>query len=830
MNPTGKKRMKKAQITIFMIIGIILLVVFGFMFYVTSITAERELEESVSQTTGDLTETTAIKYYVTTCLDNALVEATKLIGLQGGVFYPGQPGSLIDPTDPVFSEFNYVEYKGSRIPYYITKPKDSGGEEQGQQVERPPFYPCYSSNVKIPDIFKGPKCYESYSHTDEIYTLGNSMYPPLYLCKEEYVVEQMGGAWCNCPLKYCDFSIQEQLEVYIANYTKNCANITPEKFPGFEVRAGDVKARVLPSDEDLSVIIDFPIEIRIEGYKPVTEVMQFFSYQPVRINKIYRAVFGLQTATDTLIYKDTHNSTFDITRDSYEIFRDIGLSGVTIQRIPHPEYLDVSIIIINDTSKEHLLAGENFIFRFARENRNPALNYISSEPCSGDSDGDGVFESYDFCILEGDAVIIEPLGFDPDNPGKEEVVYRYHGWKTPSEGPSMIADMEPGLKNLWEDSDLYKRPGEGKCVNIVTGLTETERCASYTTNKVNDQGPHNITVEIADPEGLTSTYKHLGRDWQDITIVVNDKPEPEIVTGMGGCPRFADGMPGNRNGYFDFVARQDHSGSIEYMFEGSCGDEYFPIYDFDWFEVTTGGADKNIGETSVPPREDTNQECKHTYSTNYFRLGAGDSKRTYNVRLAVTDSQGITGYSEVKPLTVYPDIDGDGWCDFQDQASNPLYSASHDADDNLDGCGANCNPGISGEASVLNGCSDGLDNDQDGKIDCEDFTDCMGLPGTIGGMGECCEDWETKLGCNKQNAQLDTICVQCQPSILPSGVQYGFQCVYPGTTQDCGKCLDCDGEGKCLPLSGSYPDDTPLGDCAFCLGGLNPDTDDYCGD
>jgi len=77
---------KRGQITIFIIIGILVLVAFSIALYVGTKMKQR-IEVKQTQQTTEKFGIQPIQDYITTCLSLATTEALSLIGRQGGVIY-----------------------------------------------------------------------------------------------------------------------------------------------------------------------------------------------------------------------------------------------------------------------------------------------------------------------------------------------------------------------------------------------------------------------------------------------------------------------------------------------------------------------------------------------------------------------------------------------------------------------------------------------------------------------------------------------------------------------------------------------------------------------
>src|SRR3989338_8215069 len=89
---------KKGQLTIFIILGILLLIIGAFFIYTRLSSSEREIqtETSISQETA--LDALPVQRYIEDCLDTIAKAAVKKIGLQGGALY----GYVDSPTEPDF--------------------------------------------------------------------------------------------------------------------------------------------------------------------------------------------------------------------------------------------------------------------------------------------------------------------------------------------------------------------------------------------------------------------------------------------------------------------------------------------------------------------------------------------------------------------------------------------------------------------------------------------------------------------------------------------------------------------------------------------------------
>ncbi len=102
----------KGQITVFIILGILLLGIFALFLYFTGSVVEEAAESASEPITEDVSsEFIALQSYTESCLESTATEALILLGQQGGYLYPSTVGefSATDPTnsdgislDPIF--------------------------------------------------------------------------------------------------------------------------------------------------------------------------------------------------------------------------------------------------------------------------------------------------------------------------------------------------------------------------------------------------------------------------------------------------------------------------------------------------------------------------------------------------------------------------------------------------------------------------------------------------------------------------------------------------------------------------------------------------------
>ncbi|MEK6984434.1 MAG: hypothetical protein AABX33_07710 [Nanoarchaeota archaeon] len=233
-NNSGKKisEYKKSQASIFMIVGLIILIGGAVFFYSTQNVRDqlkpeiKIIEEQVP------VEFDPVKVYANDCAYLVGVEGLKLIGKQGGYISFADKSlnkeSLIIKQNPTESDaVSFTEDSDLKIPYWW--------------------------HLKSANNCKGECRFASK--------------------KPE--------------LRQTENSIEKQLERYIDSRFKECLNdFEPFREQGYKIsETGRIKTDVTIALNDVQVLIEYPLEIEKQDAK--TKINQFLVRIPVNLNKIY---------------------------------------------------------------------------------------------------------------------------------------------------------------------------------------------------------------------------------------------------------------------------------------------------------------------------------------------------------------------------------------------------------------------------------------------------------------------------------------------------------------------------------------------------------------
>ncbi len=129
---------KKAQVTVFIIIGIVILAVFSAILYITNITVTESFQveaQPVRETVPQ--EFVALQEYTEACLASVAEQGLLLLGQQGGYIYPATIGefSLANPTDSDGLILDPI-----LVPYWYYNPEENGGDGISISSLRPPLH------------------------------------------------------------------------------------------------------------------------------------------------------------------------------------------------------------------------------------------------------------------------------------------------------------------------------------------------------------------------------------------------------------------------------------------------------------------------------------------------------------------------------------------------------------------------------------------------------------------------------------------------------------------------------------------------------------------
>ena len=320
--------LRKSQVTVFIIIVLVIMVMFGITYYIIGLSAEQAAEESIVRQQIGAEKIEPFNEYVKSCLSLASSEGLELLGKQGGYIYKSQGGMYEDPL-PAERGKEFIDYEGTKVHYGIYAPKADVGTVFFATTPKYPWPTFPEVYHPVTGELGNPEYLEGY--------YGRNKLPPFERPKEN--------------------SIQEQLEEFTISGVITCIDWATFTQQGLNISAGQPNVSVVFAEADMTFNLDWPITITDLGTGAVTDMREFIVIYPVRMRKIY-------DFAALVMDKDVGNISFDIKASD----------GIISAQTAEDVFGNDDLIMIRDT--ESMVLGTPYEFRFMRQNRPPALYYI----------------------------------------------------------------------------------------------------------------------------------------------------------------------------------------------------------------------------------------------------------------------------------------------------------------------------------------------------------------------------------------------------------------------------------------------------------------------
>lgn len=320
---------RKAQITFFIIIGIVLIVIFLTVFTMISKTTEQQKGVELEESREMPIDITQLNNFAQSCVDFTIDQALLKFGKSGGILFDDVGGPI--PITPLIAgeDYLYVDVEQANIAYTIKPLKG----DIGPYKKDTPEYP-----------FNGfPTMGMNYQHLMQGF-YGYTKFPSL-----EDVTDSSNP-----------FTIKGQLKYYVENNLKTCTKGF-DNFPSFEINEGNVAAEITFHNRTTEVIVNYPLEIRKKATNDFTSIEEFTVIKPISMRDIYE--FAKIILDDECLRMD--NSPLDQQYGNAKVaglMQDVTEGGFD------------NIIMIEDSS--YLIGGKPFRLNLLAANRPPALHDI----------------------------------------------------------------------------------------------------------------------------------------------------------------------------------------------------------------------------------------------------------------------------------------------------------------------------------------------------------------------------------------------------------------------------------------------------------------------
>lgn len=379
----------KAQITAFILIGMIVFMLFLFLHFISTTNIQVKLTTKMEKIASDILYSETVRIYTTNCIDTSLNKGLKLMGQQGGFVNETFLRSL--PAE------NYLSYGEVPIKTWIM--------EENERFA--PQYPCPSGDR--PPVFCG------FTNTGQTST--NIRFGTLSQLNKGF--------------------LERELEKYLEQETPKCTNFTGlldiEELTDTIIIEQSPVADVKLTLDDVKARVKYPITLGLRGKEPVMFLLDFNTKSDVRLLRIMETIIK-QTKSDSTDLNYNISNIDMLFVDSGDSF-STKLSGAGLGIIKRA---DADIIFITDWASK--IGPDYYVFRYARANRPPVLDYMHS---SGNDE-----DRFDYLAEVNTPLSISPEATDPD---EDSLTYNFTGWHEDafnSNHQSTPAAGEQGLHKL----------------------------------------------------------------------------------------------------------------------------------------------------------------------------------------------------------------------------------------------------------------------------------------------------------------------------------------------------------------------------------------------
>ncbi len=358
----GKKR---AQVTVFLIVGIIMVVAFLFVLFLASSLSKSRLQTVKEGLELKAFQKEALRIYMDDCLTDELEMGLLLLGKQGRIwqgqpggrkfFEEGKTGLTINPTE------EFSGYNTGRVFYGITR------EDQQYFQYKNSAYPC--NDERSPPSF----CQYKYPNT----TVGFGI------------------------LQLRPSTLEADLKRFLENRTIECIqqfvlqNISHQAI----LQQQDIKLDLKILDDGIGVDAEYPLQFKVGG-SDYFHLSKFDFFYATQFKRLIDSAVAFPLQWDQK-FVDFNYSEATLLQPTFTYASE---SGDQVRSLLADTYKMLSLKML----KTALPTGDDLIefaapintiirhqpytFRIARQNRPPALDYVSRLPCPE--------KGYDYLVIK----------------------------------------------------------------------------------------------------------------------------------------------------------------------------------------------------------------------------------------------------------------------------------------------------------------------------------------------------------------------------------------------------------------------------------------------
>lgn len=313
----------KGQVTIFVILAIVVMIAFGFVFFLMDYSRQSALNEQADQALAEYTNSINLKTLVQSCIRTNTNYALWLAGNQGGVISTNQKGTQpLQKYSSIYENNEFDVLTEINISYWIFDG----------------FTPPYLCDLN------GPNRPGS----------GSAGRAATCLIRESYSTHN---------------NLQNSITNYIKETVNECVNL--EAFitkKGTVITAATPKTQVVFAENSLTVLVEYPFNISVPGEETEFKSINFTYNSMVRLQKVYNLAYEIAGNINA-------NTNFVLETEYQNLrFYDDGLVVQKVLNFQNATGTCTAIDCTNDLiwikDEKSNLYGDAYIFKYAIKDGN----------------------------------------------------------------------------------------------------------------------------------------------------------------------------------------------------------------------------------------------------------------------------------------------------------------------------------------------------------------------------------------------------------------------------------------------------------------------------
>jgi hypothetical protein len=509
----------KGQITMFVILGIVILVVIIFAVSVASSFSKKTIKAESEKAVEAYLQSEAVSYYVYTCMDSAVTSAIQDLALQGGRFYTYQNGT-----------YNASLEGATHIPYNLTLNAWNETDNTQRIINVNVSYSVLNNSyceLVAPEPFAYPYDKTPISSLYSLYNTYSINGLCLYNLREGYALS--GFAGFNNMTRLCYIGSNNTKSIGIVDFTPCGVSMTTDENKAIELLLANQISIRMKNCTDFSVFVDdnitvldspttkiiytseslmvrttYNLSVKIKNKEPVIVKHSFEYKTDLRLVRMHNYIMTLVRAESSDFFfnlfnnYETYGAHNEINPEKYFDKEHMSVRIINFTDCPDCPYRYDRLLIVEDNKS--IIENKSLTYMTVLKNRRPALDFVHSTIAGS---------YYDIVVSNNQEITLNPMGYDPDD---GPVSYDYEGWKEDYDDNCRVESSDEGMHIVCERNDNVAP----KNWTISDMFNHTLRSANYKTS-LHDMGEHNVTITTTDESGL--------QDYQVVHILVFDLPE-----------------------------------------------------------------------------------------------------------------------------------------------------------------------------------------------------------------------------------------------------------------------------------------------------------------